>query len=708
MSTRSTARHVPDRQALAPAALAVVALVAAVAQYLVPEPAAADVANVSWLSAGAFAVLACRAAVRASIDADHHRRWTLLGLACSVWLMGEVGWTLSTVMATTPSVPSAGDLGWLAFAPLAMVAIHRLSADPPRVRLLVSLDVVAMVTVAATLAVVVFYETAAASELSTAGRVVALAFSSLYAGVAMTLLQALVRRVSLRRHPELVLLLLGTTLNAVAFFLWTPVLLDASYVAGRSPIDAMWTIGMLCLGGAALASRGRGVLPPRTARDLTRTAVLPAAGVLGLAALVPVLALSDQSLGQRLTVQAGLFVGSAALCARFLLLSRWHVTLLAAERHAAHEAARANAELARSSAQIRDLYDHAPCGYHSIDATGLILQINETELGWLGYGREEIVGRMRVPDLLTPASADVWRARIGELHATGELHDIEYDLVRRDGTTFPVSLSATVVRDDDGRFVMSRSTLFDVTDRRRDRNDLEAMASELRRSNSELQHFAYAASHDLAEPLRTIKSFGQMLDRGYGDRLDDKGRRFLGHVTEGAARMQRLIDSMLVYSRAGRAELAPEAVDVSALTREVVTSLDAAVRSRDAVVAIGELPTVDADVEQLAQVLRNLVGNALKFGGERTPHVAVTAAREPAAWRFTVADNGIGIEPRHAERIFQMFQRLHTRDEYEGTGIGLALCAKIVERHGGRIWVESEPGTGSRFHFTIADTARST
>ena len=164
---------------------------------------------------------------------------------------------------------------------------------------------------------------------------------------------------------------------------------------------------------------------------------------------------------------------------------------------------------------------------------------------------------------------------------------------------------------------------------------------------------------------------------------------------------------MLVYSRAGRAEIVREPVDVTALTRDVVASLDAAVRSRDAVVAIGDLPAVDADVEQLAQVLQNLIANALKFGGERPPRVAVTAEREPAAWRFTVADNGIGIDPRHAERVFQMFQRLHTRDEYEGTGIGLALCAKIAERHGGRIWVESEPGAGSRFHFTIADIERS-
>jgi light-regulated signal transduction histidine kinase (bacteriophytochrome) len=270
--------------------------------------------------------------------------------------------------------------------------------------------------------------------------------------------------------------------------------------------------------------------------------------------------------------------------------------------------------------------------------------------------------------------------------------------MRKDGSRMPVSLSATVVRDDAGRFVVSRSTIFDVTDRRR-------VSDELRRSNAELEHFAYAASHDLAEPLRTITSFGQMLSRRYSDQLDEKGVRFLDHITDGAGRMQRLIDSMLAYSRVGRSAPDPAPVETGEVVADVVDSLGATIRAKGGSVQVGELPTVTAVADQLSQLLQNLIANALKFSGDRVPEVTVSAEREPGmdAWRFTVADNGIGIEPRHADRIFQMFQRLHARDEYEGTGIGLALCARIAERHGGRVWVESEPGAGSRFHFTIAD-----
>jgi light-regulated signal transduction histidine kinase (bacteriophytochrome) len=235
------------------------------------------------------------------------------------------------------------------------------------------------------------------------------------------------------------------------------------------------------------------------------------------------------------------------------------------------------------------------------------------------------------------------------------------------------------------------------------------VATELRRSNTELEQFAYAASHDLAEPLRTITSFGQMLSRRYSDKLDEKGERFLGHITDGAARMQRLIDSMLEYSRIGRDAPDPVTVDTRAIVDDVVSSLGATVLEQRATIDVGDLPVVSGIPDQLAQLFQNLIANALKFTGDRVPEVTVRAERDPeaAAWRFTVADNGIGIAERHVDRVFQMFQRLHARDEYEGTGIGLALCARIAEQHGGRIWVESELGAGSRFTFTIADRQES-
>jgi PAS domain S-box-containing protein len=557
----------------------------------------------------------------------------------------------------------------------------------------VALDIAAMVTIAAAFAVILWWDKAAASSLSTAGRITALAYSSLYAGLVMTMIQSLLRRVPLRRHPEFVFLLGGQLCLAIAFFAWTPQLLGQAYAAGSSAIDALWTLGMLGLGAAALVDRGA-PLPPRNERDLSRTMALPSIGILALASALPFLAIGDHALGERLAAQAGLLIAGATMLVRFQLLARWHRAVVVEAR--------------RSAQEIRDLYDSAPCGYHSFDADGVLLRMNATELSWLGYERDEVVGRMDVRDLLTPESAERWPSLRNMLMSSGALHDVEYELVRRDGTTFPVSLSASVVRDDDGNFVMSRSTVFDITERVRARAELAGVATDLQRSNTELEQFAYAASHDLAEPLRTISSFGQMLSRRYADELDEKGQRFLGHITEGAARMQRLIDSMLVYSRIGRTESVRTEVDARKLVEQVVASLGAAIEATGARVDVGALPPVIASPDQLGQVFQNLLANALKFAApDRPPELAVSAEREEGAWRFTVADNGIGVEPRHADRIFQMFQRLHTRDEYEGTGIGLALCVRVAERHGGRVWVDSEPGVGSRFHFTIADPQES-
>ncbi|HAA32701.1 MAG TPA: PAS domain S-box protein [Cyanobacteria bacterium UBA8553] len=226
-------------------------------------------------------------------------------------------------------------------------------------------------------------------------------------------------------------------------------------------------------------------------------------------------------------------------------------------------------------------------------------------------------------------------------------------------------------------------------------------SQELARSNGELQQFAYVASHDLQEPLRTIASYAKLISRRYSGQLDEKGNRFIQYIMDEALRMQALINDLLKYSRVGRQPQNFTSCDCGAIFDLVVSRLEGAISESGATVTRSELPTVMADETQLVQLFQNLIGNAIKYRCEEPPVVQVAAQRQQREWLFWVRDNGIGIDPKYAERIFVIFQRLHTQEEYSGTGIGLAIASKIVERHGGRIWVESELGQGSTFYFTI-------
>ncbi len=234
----------------------------------------------------------------------------------------------------------------------------------------------------------------------------------------------------------------------------------------------------------------------------------------------------------------------------------------------------------------------------------------------------------------------------------------------------------------------------DITERKR-------AEEELKRSNAELEQFAYVASHDLQEPLRAVAGMVQLLQQRYQGQLDERANLYIAHAVEGATRMQTLINDLLAFSRVDTRGRPFAPVNVAAALRPALANLAVAVRESRATITHDELPTVLADSGQLTQLFQNLIGNALKFRGDQPPAIHVGAERLADAWRFSVRDNGIGIEPQYAERIFVVFQRLHTRRAYPGTGIGLAICKKIVERHGGRIWVESEPGRGATFLFTI-------
>jgi PAS domain S-box-containing protein len=274
----------------------------------------------------------------------------------------------------------------------------------------------------------------------------------------------------------------------------------------------------------------------------------------------------------------------------------------------------------------------------------------------------------------------------------------------RDGRTVPVEIKLSPLESADG--VLLTSAIRDITDRKRAEAEIRSLNAdlerrvdertrELARSNADLEQFAYVASHDLQEPLRAVASYTQLLARRYRDRLDGDALRFIDRTVAAVTRMQALIRDLLAYSRVGTRGETFDPTPTEHVLREVLDDLQAAVADAGATVTHDPLPVVLADALQLRQLFQNLIGNAIKFRGDQPPRVHVSARPEGAHWLFTVRDNGIGIEPEYADRIFVIFQRLHSRSAYPGTGVGLAICKRIVERHGGRIWVESEPGVGT-------------
>lgn len=334
------------------------------------------------------------------------------------------------------------------------------------------------------------------------------------------------------------------------------------------------------------------------------------------------------------------------------------------------------------------------------DAQGNITFVNQAGSALLGYSSVELIGQ-KWKDIIPPDQRTLVEVT-GDRRGPKGVDRYEVKLKRGNGSPVIVLVTSSPLYEHDG-FAGTLTVFTNITERVQAEEALAKQAMELARSNAELEQFAYVASHDLQEPLRMVTSYLQLLERRYKGKLDADADEFIDFAVDGASRMKSLIEDLLAYSRVGTRGKEFEPIASEVIFEQALSNLQISIEENDAIITHDPLPTIMADDVQLEQLFRNLIDNAIKFRSQARLEIHVGAERKDGQWYFSVQDNGIGIDPQYAERIFIIFQRLHTREEYPGTGIGLAICKRIVERHGGRIWVESEAGKGATFFFTIPE-----
>lgn len=373
-------------------------------------------------------------------------------------------------------------------------------------------------------------------------------------------------------------------------------------------------------------------------------------------------------------------------------------------------------ELRESEDKFRNLYDEAPVGYIELDREGRIERVNKKVLEIVGYAAEEMMGRHMWDFAVERKAVEETIDTIRSGHRPPS-EALERTYKRKKGPPVSVLIQDQVARDSEGKITRIRVTVQDITERKqaedqlkRAKEDLETRVlertAELERSNRELQDFAYVASHDLQEPLRKIQVFGDLLADRYKSSLDPSGRNFIARIVKAASRMQTLLESLLAYSRIDKKDRPFQETDLKDTVNEALSLLEVLILVNSARVEVEELPRIAVDQVQIVQLFQNLIANALKFKRDgETPHIRIYARDTKCAVRETceiyVEDNGIGFDEKYLDRVFMPFQRLHGRDKYEGVGMGLAICKKIVERHGGTITARSTPGKGSTFIITL-------
>ena len=340
---------------------------------------------------------------------------------------------------------------------------------------------------------------------------------------------------------------------------------------------------------------------------------------------------------------------------------------------------KAENELQKSEARLRQFYDSSMIGVFYYYLDGSITEANDRFLEMISYTQDDLqTGLIKWDKMIPHEYRSMDEYAITEMKAKGIATPYEKEYIRKDGSRIPIFLGAAITddaRNEEVAFVL------DVTDRKRAEEMLKLKLLELARSNEELEQFAYVSSHDLQEPLRMITSYLQLLQRKYQGNLDDKADKYINFAVDGAFRMQNLINDLLEYSLVSKRAYEVGNADCEVILNKVLSNIKAVIKENNVTISHDPLPDVRADATQLFQVFQNLIINGIKYHGEETPKIHISAEKKASEWVFSVHDNGIGIAPQYSERIFEIFKRLHTKEQYPGTGIGLAICKKIVERH---------------------------
>lgn len=354
----------------------------------------------------------------------------------------------------------------------------------------------------------------------------------------------------------------------------------------------------------------------------------------------------------------------------------------------------AERKVATAYADVRDLYDNAPCGYHSLDDSGKIIEVNQTLLRCLGYEKEEVIGKMNIEKILSEKDVQIFLQSFSQLKALGFVNNLELNFVKKDGTEVPLLLNSVAVKDNEGKFIKSRSTTFDNSERK-------LAAERIQNLNKELEAFTYSVSHDLRAPLRSIDGYSRILQEDYAPGLGEEGKRVLQVVRNNAKRMGKLIDDLLDFARLGRKDVMCSKVNMTQLVNGIARELMEQ-EQRKINIHVNPLRPSYGDPDMMRQVWENLLSNAIKYTGKtENPSIEVSSLEKDHEVCYKIADNGVGFDMQYAPKLFGVFQRLHKMQDFSGTGVGLAIVKRIVDRHHGKVWAEGKINEGATFYFTI-------
>lgn len=358
------------------------------------------------------------------------------------------------------------------------------------------------------------------------------------------------------------------------------------------------------------------------------------------------------------------------------------------------------AELEKLNRKYTDLFDFAPVGYFVVNKKGIIEEVNLTGCSMLGVERRSLI-KNPFSNYVVESDHKNLYSFYQKIYAGDERAECELKLKKKDNSFIYVQIVGEPVRDENNNIVQSRTAVLDITQRINSEHKSDDLAKEVKRSNIDLEQFASVVSHDIREPLRAITGFMELLQRKYKDKLDAQANEYIEFAITGSKSMKNMILGITQYSQIQSNKNIFSNVDVNKALKEVLLNLQVIIAETSAIITVDKMPTIKADASQFSQLFQNLIQNALKFKSDQIPKIHIGCRKQESSWLFSVSDNGMGIAPENHERIFTIFHRLHSKDQYEGSGLGLAVCKKIVERHGGRIWVESEIGKGTTFYFTI-------